>query len=347
MSHPIRTRAIVFTEQGQAALHENVLLPQMDEEGVLIRTEYSTISRGTELDLFTGQMHGRGAGVQWYPMLPGYMPVGIVEEVGSQVTHLSVGDRVVGSNLFTGFDPRYCVAWAGHTQQVVISRCSHAGLAAKRAVKVPQGLDSVVVGLGMLAGVAWHGVREKICPQPGETFLIIGQGVIGNFAAQLCKIQGARVLVTDKHLNRLEIARQNGLVESFKTPDNDQALKDAVLEYTGGTFPDGVIEVTGEDAPLRQALQIVRRYGRVQAQGMYLSATPPDLLRTLFDKNLTISATVGETPEMTAECLQMMAEGKLSTYGMVTSVADPIDAADTYTALHRQPDQYMTCVFKW
>jgi 3-hydroxyethyl bacteriochlorophyllide a dehydrogenase len=345
MSQPIRTRAIVFPEERRAALHENVLLPPMDDEGVLVRTEFSTISRGTELDLYSGQMHGRGAGRQWYPMLPGYMPVGIVEAVGSAVKHLAAGDRVVGSNLFEGFDPRYCAAWAGHTQQVVISRASHPGLAAGRAVKVPASIPASEAGLGMLAGVAWHGVREKVRPLPGEIVLVIGQGVIGNFAAQLCKVLGARVLVTDKHPNRLESARLNGLGETILTPE--QGLKEAVLERTNGQAPDAVIEVSGENAPFREALDVVRRYGRVHAQGMYLQDTPPELLRTMFDKNLTISATVGETPTMTAECLQLMEDGKLTTHGMLTHVADPRDAADVYEALYCRPDLYITCGFQW
>ena len=317
----------------------------MDEEGVLVRTEFSTISRGTELDLYSGQMHGRGAGRQWYPLLPGYMPVGIVEAVGSSVRHLAIGDRVVGSNLFEGFDPRYCAAWAGHTEQVVISRASHPGLAAGRAVKVPAGIPANEAGLGMRAGVAWHGVREKIRPHPGEIVLVIGQGVIGIFAAQLCKLAGARVLVTDKYQNRLDVARMNGLEETFVTPD--QGLKEAVLARTAGQSPDAVIEVSGENAPLREALDVVRRYGRVQAQGMYLQDTPPELLRALFDKNLTISATVGETPEMTAECLQMIAAGKLTTRGMITQAADPRDAADVYESLYCRPDLSVTFGFKW
>lgn len=345
MNQQIKTRAIVFTQERRAALHENVLLPPMDEEGVLIRTEFSTISRGTELDLYAGQMHGQGAGRQWYPLLPGYMPVGIVEEVGSAVKHLAVGDRVVGSNLFNGFDPRYCAAWAGHTEQVVISRTSHPYLAAGRAVKAPANIPASEAGLGMLAGVAWHGVREKIRPQPEEMILVIGQGVIGIFAAQLCKVAGARVLVTDKHQNRLDVARMNGIEETILTPA--QGLKEAVLERTDGRLPDAVIEVSGEDAPLREALNVVRRYGRVQAQGMYIQGAPPELLRTLFEKNLTISATVGETPEMTAECLQMMSEGKLTAHGMITHVADPRDAADVYDSLFHRPDLYVTCGFKW
>ncbi len=345
MPQRLTTRAIIFSRPARAEVRDDLILPEMDDEGILVHTEYSTISRGTELDLYTGQMHGKGLNAQWYPMLPGYMPVGIVEAIGKKVNHVKVGDRVVGSNLFAGFDERFCPAWAGHTQRVVISRISHPDMAAWRAVKVPQGVPPESAGLAMLAGVAWNGVREKIKPQPGEIVLVIGQGVIGNFAAQLCQAMGARVLVADPYENRLAISRANGIEETLQGDIAD--LKKAFLEKTGGCAPDAVIEVTGESTPLRQALELVKPYGRVQAQGMYLGDGPRDIMRLLFDRALSLSATCGERPEMTAECLQMMAEGKIHAEGMLTAIADPQDATETYHAVYTRPDKYVTCAFKW
>ena len=345
MAQRLTTRAIVFSRPIRAELRDGVILPELDDEGILVRTEYSTISRGTEVDLYTGQMHGKGLDTQWYPLLPGYMPVGLVETVGKKVDHVKVGDRVVGSNLFAGFDERYCSAWAGHTQMVVISRASHPGLAARRAVKVPDGVPPEKAGLAMLAGVAWHGVHEKIKPQPDEIVLIIGQGVIGNFAAQLCQAMGARVIVADPYENRLAISRDNGIEDTLQGNIGD--LKLAVLERTGGQAPDAIIEVTGESNPLRQALDIVKPYGRVHAQGMYLDEVPKDILRVLFNRNLTLSATGGERPEMIAECLRMMADGTIQANGMLTAIADPKDATETYHEVYTHPEQYMTCAFKW
>lgn len=347
MSHVHRrqTKAIAFTRPRRAELHSNLLLPPMDDDGVLVRTEFSTVSRGTELDLYTGQMHGRGVNSQWYPILPGYMPVGIVEEVGKNVDHVMVGDRVVGSNLFGGFDERYCPAWAGHTEYAVFSRASHPAYAGRRAVKISPAISPDQAGLSMLAGIAWHGVRDKVKAQPGETVLIIGQGVIGIFAAQLCRALGARVIVADHHESRLAVARANGITETIL--NTGISLVTAVLECTGGEQPHAVIEVTGELEPLQQAFDIVCRHGRVHGQGMYLFASPPDVLRILFSKNLTLSCTSGEAPDHTAEALAMMEAGTLTTNGMLTTISDPRDAGDLYEALYNQPGNYITCAFRW
>lgn len=107
------------------------------------------------------------------------------------------------------------------------------------------------------------------------------------------------------------------------------------------------IDVTGENTPLQDALRIVRRYGRVHAQGMYLDAAPADTLRALFNRNLTLSATCGETPEMTAECLHLMAAGKITAHSMLSAIASPSDATDIYDAVYRHPDRYVTCAFRW
>lgn len=341
----IHAKAIAFTRPLRAELRTSVQMPEMDDDGVLVRTEYSTISRGTELDLYTGQMHGRGTDAQWYPMLPGYMPVGIVEEVGKNIHHLSPGDRVVGSNLFAGFDPGYCPAWAGHTQWVVLSKNSHPYLGGRRAVKVPEGIAPEQAGLAMLGGVAWHGVKEKVKPQSGDLVFVIGQGVIGIFAAQICRALGARVIVADQYQNRLDLARANGLPETILC--TKETLDKCFLDYTGGERPSVVIEVTGESGPLRQALELVKPYGLVHAQGMYLEPAHPDMLRILFGKNLTLSCTVGETPELTQDVLAMMVAGKITTAGMISEVSDPELAGEVYDAVYRFPDRYVTCAFRW
>jgi alcohol dehydrogenase len=113
----------------------------------------------------------------------------------------------------------------------------------------------------MLAGVAWHGVREKVKPAAGDIVLVIGQGVVGNFAGQLCRALGARVIVVDKHPERLAIARANGVTDTLV--NDGRPFKEAVLQLTGGEAPHAVIETTGEMEPVRQALDIVRDHGRV------------------------------------------------------------------------------------
>lgn len=336
---------IVFSRPEHAELHHGIQLPAWDESSILVKTMFSTISRGTELDLYTAQMHGKGKNTQWYPILPGYMPVGVVEKAGSAIHHLREGDRVLGSNLFNGFDERYCAAWAGHLAWLVFNSTSHPWLGAQRAVKIPADVAAEEAGLAMLAAVAWNGVKMKIDPRPGEIILVIGQGVIGNFAAQLCQMRGATVLAVDKHQENIAVSQRNGISRAAQT--DGQPLDELIPAHFGVQEVDAVIEVTGENQPLLQASRITKRYGKIHAQGMYLEDTPREILRILFDRNLTLSATVGETPELTRECLEFFSAGALTVKGMIGMKTCPDNAGDAYRDLAAHNVDGLTCIFDW
>jgi len=337
-------KAVVFTAQQHAEVHDGVSFPAMDDDGVVIRTSYSVISRGTELDLYTGQMHGRGESAQTYPMLPGYMPCGEVIVAGTKVEHLAVGDWAIGSNLFHGFDDRYCVAWGGHCEYTVISRTSHPH-GSKRAVKVPEGFPPTHASLAVLGGVARKGLENKVRPQAGETVLIVGQGVIGNLAAQLCKQAGANVVVADLEEARLAVSRQCGLDQAVNS--SQTSLADIARGLNDGAGPDAIIDVTGEPSVLAQLLPVARVGGRVHAQGMYLEDLSLYFPETLFGRDLTLSATCGEDACHTADVLDLMAAGKLVYEPLVSDVMPVDEATAAYRRVHDRPDEVMTVALQW
>ena len=344
MSDRYAGKAIVFTRPLHAEVHEGVLLPEMDENGVVLKTLYSGLSRGTELDLYSGQMHSRPPHSEWYPMLPGYMPVGEVIEVGSAVEHLKLGDLALVSNLFKGFDERYCPAWAGHTEYVVVSDHSHwAG--AKRAVKLPPGMDPRVASIALLPAIAYHGITKKVKPEAGDTILVVGQGGIGNCAAQICQALGARVIVADLYENRLEQARQCGLSETINT--SCECLWDAVAERCGEGGLTKIIEVTGEPQVLEDCLRHAPANGLIHAQGMYLEPIHVFMPETLFGRNLTFTGTVGEDPWMVEDCLQMMVEGKLKLEPLITRTCPVEDATEAYRWTYEHPEEGVTLTFAW
>ena len=203
-------RAVVFPGPRRAELREGILFPKIDDDSVVIKTQYSGISRGTEMDLYHNQMHVIGGKGQWYPMLPGYEPVGEVVEVGKNVSHLKVGDRAVATNLFHGYDENYCCAWGGHSEYIVVNPTSHPGRGPERAVQVPSEVSTQEAACSCLVAVALHGL-EKVVVDESKTVMIIGQGVIGISAAQIVRSRGARVIVSDLCDFRLGISREVGI----------------------------------------------------------------------------------------------------------------------------------------
>jgi len=337
--------AVVYTKPLHAEVHEDVPMPPMDETGALTKTVFSTISRGTELDLYTGQFHSRRAGTQWYPMLPGYIAVGEVLEIGDEVDHIAPGDLVVSSNLFGDWAGDYCVAWAGHLEYLVYSKVSHKSLSSKRAVKVPEGVPLEHAGIALLGAIAWHGVEYKVKPQEGETVFVIGQGAIGSMAAQLCKARGARVIVADICQNRLDVAEAWGADGTINAAECD--MWGELAGMVGQGEPNAIIEVTGEPKLLDECLHKAPAYCRIHAQGMYLEPISVYIPETLFGRQLTLSATCGERPDMTASVLELMASGKVDVSGLVSDVMPAAEATEAYRRVYEQPDEVVTLALDW
>ncbi len=334
--------AVVYDRELHAEVHADVPMPAMDETGALTKTIFSTISRGTELDLYTGQLHDPG---QTFPMLPGYIAVGEVLEVGDEVDHLKVGDHVVSSNLFGDWAGDYCVAWAGHLEYLVYSKVSHKGLSSKRAVKIPEDVPLEQAGIALLGAVAYHGVEYKIDPQPGETVLVVGQGVIGSMAAQECKAKGARVIVADICQNRLDVAEAWGADGTINAAETD--MWGELSGMVKGSEPQAIIEVTGEPKILEDVLAHAPQHCRIQAQGMYLEPIELYIPRTLFGRHLTLSSTCGEKPHMVASVLDLMADGKVDVSGLVSEIMPATEATEAYRRIYEQPDEVVTIALDW
>ena len=338
-------RGVAFTRPLHAEVRDDIPVPEMDRTGAITKTAFSTISRGTELDLYTGQFHSKGAGTQWYPMLPGYIPVGEVVEVGGKVDHLEPGDYVIGSNLFGDWAGDYCVAWGGHLETVVYSEQTHSSMSAERAVKIPNGVKLQHAGLALLGAIAYHGVEYKVQPGEGETVLVIGQGAIGSMAAQLCHVRGARVIVADLCENRLKLAEEWGAEGTIDVSEVD--LWEGVRDLCEDDEPQAIIEVTGEPDSLMSVLRNAPRYCRIHAQGMYLEPIPLYIPETLFGRQLTLSSTCGERPEMVAAVLELMEQGKLQVEHLLSDIMGFDQATEAYRRVHEDPEEVVTIALDW
>jgi len=252
---------------------------------------------------------------------------------------------VVSSNLFGDWAGDYCVAWAGHLEYLVYSKTSHKGLSSQRAVKIPEGVPLEHAGIALLGAVAWHGVKYKIKPQPGETVFVVGQGVIGQMAAQECKAKGARVIVADICQNRLDVAEAWGADGTINAADGD--MWDALAEMVSPGQPNAIIEVTGEPAVLEDVLNHAPQHCRIQAQGMYLEPISLYIPSTLFGRHLTLSATCGEKPEMVASVLDLMAAGQIDVSGLVSEIMPAAEATEAYRRIYEQPDEVVTIALDW
>jgi threonine dehydrogenase-like Zn-dependent dehydrogenase len=202
----------------------------------------------------------------------GHEPMGIVEEVGSEVTHIKAGDRVViPFNISCGHcymcdkglqsqcettqvhEQDTGAALLGYTKlygqvpggQAELLRVPHADYG---AIKVPEGPDDDrFVYLSDVLPTAWQAVEYANVPE-GETVLVLGLGPIGEMSTRVAQHRGAgKVIAVDLVPERLERARGHG-VEALDLQQYNGDLPDAVRELTDGRGPISVIDAVGMEA---------------------------------------------------------------------------------------------------
>src|SRR5262249_35118193 len=150
----------------------------------------------------------------------GYSLSGMIEAVGEQITDLHPGDRVACAGA-------QC---AHHAEYVCIPRLL--------ACRIPAGVGFDEASTVALGAIAMPGVRRAE-PSLGETFVVIGLGVLGQLTAQLLRSAGCRVVGIDLHPDRLQLARSLSIDSAIQPQEVDQV--DFVSQVTDGLLADGVI----------------------------------------------------------------------------------------------------------
>ncbi|MHB1345376.1 MAG: bi-domain-containing oxidoreductase [Thermoleophilia bacterium] len=178
----------------------------------------------------------------------GYSAAGVVIAVGQGVEDLRPGDRVACAGA-------QC---AHHAEVIRVPR--------NLTVPVPPGLSLADASTVTLGAIAMQGVR-RAQPTLGETFVVLGLGILGQLTVQMLKANGCRVIGTDLNRDRISLARNLGLDVGVH-PDDQDAVQH-VHRLTDGYGADGVIitAASPSDAIISTAFTMCRRKGRVVLVG--------------------------------------------------------------------------------
>jgi len=345
MGRPAKRKIIVFAKPREVEIHSSIL-PATDADSVLTKTSHTSISRGTELNLYHGRTRDiRGIWYAWYPLVPGYEAVGRVVETGANVTHVKPGDRVLGAGESGGDFAGYCNAWGGQTEYGLYNAAPAPGSDVAEPVKIPDSVSDEEALMAVLAAVPLNGIREKLSfVGPGTTVLVLGQGGMGLAACQYHKQLGARVIVADAIEERADIARQAGWAESLC--GRDVELQDRVEELTDGG-PDVVHDTTGSLECLSAALEMVKSGGTVLGTGLYLQSMRIDLCNTMWTKSITFACCVGSSPALRAEVLDMISQGTFNAKSMIYDTFDFQQADEIFRLTDEEPHRIIKPIIRW
>lgn len=257
----MKAQRVVWPDRAKVEV-ETFTLPLVGDDEVLVETECTLISPGTERAFLLGLPNAQGR----YPSRPGYSNIGRVVEVGQAVTDCEIGDRVASTQ--------------GHT--------SHFVTAPSRLLKIAStdmpADEAVFFNLG---AIALQGVR-KARIELGEATLVLGQGLIGLLALQLSKLNGALPLIAaDLTDSRLEISKSMGADYTFNPEDTD--FSEQLGDATQGDGPAVVIEATGHPDAISTALDVAGRDARVILLASTRGETPSvNFYRDVHKKGLML-----------------------------------------------------------
>jgi len=160
------------------------------------------------------------------PFTPGTDIAGDISEVGADVKHYKVGDRVFGTIMTGGF-----------ADEVVAN--------AKQVFPIPEGMDDQIASSFMMAyGTSYHALKQRADIQAGETLVVLGaSGGVGLAAVELAKIMGARVIACASTDEKLALCKQYGADDTINYTTED--LKKRIKELTDGKGADVVYDAVG------------------------------------------------------------------------------------------------------
>ena len=306
---------------------EEVDVPKIGSTEVLIRTERTLISRGSEI----WRRYIRPEAITHSSM--GYSLVGTLVEVGAKVSGLAVGDRVA--------------ALAPHAEYVAVEVVEPRNRPS--VVLLPPTISSEVGTFWPLAtsSVLWMWQTQASAE---DTMVILGQGLVGSGCMQVAKAEKmARVVAVDALPLRCELARQLGADEIIDAAVEDPV--EAVQRVTEGRGADIVVEAVGGRAGARafvQAQDMVKRGGLLQVIGLYEDEPLPlDSSKIQGRRLIGGYLDPGQRPKGSERALQLLAEQQIQMQKMITHRFHFTEGPAAFELLYNRLEETMAVLLIW
>src|SRR3954451_14365172 len=332
MEH-ITMRGVVMYGPGDVRVEEREDPKLVEPTDAIIRLSATCIS-GSDLWPY------RGAEPVEHQVM-GHEYIGVVQEIGSQVRNVKVGDFVVGS--FWASDNTCEICKAGYQaycmHRVLMgtlftqSQLARIPLADGTLVATPGQPDPDLIPSLMAAsdvlGTAWFAAVAAEAG-PGKTVAVVGDGAVGLLGVLAARQFGAeRIIAFSRHADRQALARFYGATDIVE--ERGDAGVEAVKELTGGLGAHSVIEAVGTQEAMLQAIHSARPGGHVGFVGVsHDVAIPGD---ELFMAGVHIHGGPAPVREYLPHLIQLIWDRKIKP-GKVFDLTLPLsEAAAGYQAM--------------
>jgi 2-desacetyl-2-hydroxyethyl bacteriochlorophyllide A dehydrogenase len=327
--------------------------PTIGPDEVLLESKAAGIC-GTDLHIYRGEFEGRVS----YPAIQGHEFGGIIVEVGAEVRGFKLGDRVVVDPIISCHNCPACLT--GHINACRTLKLlgvdldggygQYVAVPASHLFALPESVPMAHAPMVEMYALGHH-ILQRGQVQPGETVALLGAGKLGlSILDVLCHSASPGVtIVTDLQPFRLETASKLGADLALDINEVDPVER--IMKLTDGVGVDCVIEavghyhlVEGQEAPLAQAVKMIRSGGRVVTTGLgeQLSAVH---FKTLVLKEAQIIAsrvTRGEFPR----AIRMMSRGLLHPDLLITDVKPLADITAAFAQVDREDPETIKIVLE-
>lgn len=336
-------KALVFHGPGQKDWEEVPDPTIRKPTDAIVRVERTTIC-GTDLHILKGDVPAVTDG-----RILGHEGVGVITEIGSAVTDLAVGDRVIISCISSCGKCSYCkkgicahcladegasgIGWIfGHLIDGTQAEYVRVPFAETSLYRLPEDVTaeeavmiSDILPTGHEIGIQYGNV------QPGDVVAVIGAGPVGLAAIATAGLYGpSRVVAIDLDANRVEQAQHFGATDGVVSSDGD--WREQVMAMTDGLGVDVAVEAVGIPTTWDMALSLVRPGGHVANVGVH--GKPVQFpLDTMWIDNIMVST--GLVNANTSPMLiKMLAQHKIDAARFIShrfALGDILSAYDTFS----------------
>ena len=333
----MKAEAVVFVARNQVDFQE-IQAPDPTAEEVVIRTRFSWISNGTESSYLRGERSNGESPFQAgdppvFPRVPGYQKTGTVEWVGSKVEGLHPGDWV----FVAGSRVHYGITAAGGHVSPAVAACDSIW-------KLPDGVDPEAASGLVLTQVGYNcGARPFV--EPGDVGVVIGDGLVGHWAAQTLAWRGARVIMIGRHDFRLEHLR----VESATTINEKAANPSAAVQQSFSGASDGIavlVDTVGDIQAVNSYLPLMKHNGHISTAGFYGAEGMIDIQK-LRRGEQTLHCPSGWRRERMDRTLQLIASGEIETRSLITHRFPAREAKVAWDLIMDRQEEFLGIVLEW
>jgi 2-desacetyl-2-hydroxyethyl bacteriochlorophyllide A dehydrogenase len=330
----MKIRQVVVTGKEQVELQNLELL---------IESEMTFISAGTELANYTATDPSVYVKGSWcaYPWKSGYANVGRVLDAGEAYRDY------IGQRVYTNGQHASTHRYETDVQFKLLAR-------------VPDKLPSAEAVAARMAMVAICGL-DAAKPQFIRTVVVIGLGMVGNLAAQLFRLTGARVIGVDPSETRRRMAKECGIDHVIAGTEAEVAAQ--VKELTDGQMANVTVDAVGHSAICLQALRLTATSGELVVLGtprVAFEGNMTEVFQAAHIRWITIRGalewnipTEGALPFDYSQRKKLdaifgwMADGRLNVKPLLTHVLKPEEIRTAYEGLLREKEKFVGVVLRW